>query len=85
MQVKGKERIEMLKINDSLELSDVMPPCDMVKYRQKLSLSAQTSLDFHLTVQSEPVEVCVQQPAAQNKATTGMVIKNAMVLFVLNF
>ncbi|XDV41329.1 hypothetical protein PO909_010216 [Leuciscus waleckii] len=50
------------KINDSLELSGVMPPCDMVKDRQKLILSAQTSLDFHLPVQSEPVEVCVQQP-----------------------
>lgn len=63
VQVKGKERYEILKkINDSLELSDVMPPCDLDKYRQKLSLSAQTSLYFHLPVQSEPVEVCVQQP-----------------------
>lgn len=37
MQVRGKERYEMLKkINDSLELSDVVPPSDVDKYRQKL-------------------------------------------------
>ncbi len=37
MQVKGKERYEMLKkINDSFELSDVVPPSEMDKYRQKL-------------------------------------------------
>ncbi|XP_016147180.1 cellular tumor antigen p53 isoform X1 [Sinocyclocheilus grahami] len=37
LQVKGKERFEMLKkINDSLELSDVVPPSEIDKYRQKL-------------------------------------------------
>nr|ARJ54144.1 P53 [Gobiocypris rarus] len=37
LQVKGKERFDMLKkINDSLELTDVVPPCDVEKYRQKL-------------------------------------------------
>lgn len=37
LQVKGKERYEMLKkINDSFELSDVVPPSEMDKYRQKL-------------------------------------------------
>ncbi|XP_056601910.1 cellular tumor antigen p53 isoform X3 [Triplophysa dalaica] len=37
LQVRGKERYEMLKkINDSLELSDVVPPSDVDKYRQKL-------------------------------------------------
>lgn len=36
-QVRGKERFEMLKkINDGLELSDVVPPCDIDKYRQKM-------------------------------------------------
>lgn len=51
----GKERFEMLKINSSFELSDVMPPCDMVKDRQKLTLSAQTSLDLHSPVRAEPL------------------------------
>ncbi|XP_057178376.1 cellular tumor antigen p53 isoform X1 [Triplophysa rosa] len=37
LHVRGKERYEMLKkINDSLELSDVVPPSDVDKYRQKL-------------------------------------------------
>ncbi|XP_058632874.1 cellular tumor antigen p53 isoform X3 [Onychostoma macrolepis] len=37
LQVRGKERYEMLKkINDSLELSDVVPPSEMDRYRQKL-------------------------------------------------
>uniref|UniRef100_A0A673KKQ1 Cellular tumor antigen p53 n=1 Tax=Sinocyclocheilus rhinocerous TaxID=307959 RepID=A0A673KKQ1_9TELE len=37
LQVKGKDRFEMLKkINDSLELSDVVPPSEIDKYRQKL-------------------------------------------------
>lgn len=64
----------MLKmINDGFELRDVMPPCDVVKYRQKLSLLAQSSLYFHFPVQSEPIELTVQQPATQNKETTGMV------------
>ncbi|XP_073716594.1 cellular tumor antigen p53 isoform X3 [Misgurnus anguillicaudatus] len=37
LQVRGKERYEMLKkINDGLELSDMVPPSDIDKYRQKL-------------------------------------------------
>uniref|UniRef100_A0A8C2IBX6 Cellular tumor antigen p53 n=1 Tax=Cyprinus carpio TaxID=7962 RepID=A0A8C2IBX6_CYPCA len=37
LQVRGKDRYEMLKkINDSLELSDVVPPSDMDRYLQKL-------------------------------------------------
>uniref|UniRef100_A0A8C1A128 Cellular tumor antigen p53 n=1 Tax=Cyprinus carpio carpio TaxID=630221 RepID=A0A8C1A128_CYPCA len=37
LQVRGKERYEMLKkINDSLDLSDVVPPSEMDRYRQKL-------------------------------------------------
>uniref|UniRef100_A0A4W4GBR5 Cellular tumor antigen p53 n=1 Tax=Electrophorus electricus TaxID=8005 RepID=A0A4W4GBR5_ELEEL len=37
LQVRGKERYEMLKkINDGLELNDMVPPADVEKYRQKL-------------------------------------------------
>ncbi|XP_053086529.1 cellular tumor antigen p53 isoform X2 [Pangasianodon hypophthalmus] len=37
LQVRGKERYEFLKkINDGLELSDLVPPADQEKYRQKL-------------------------------------------------
>ncbi|XP_059406985.1 cellular tumor antigen p53 isoform X1 [Carassius carassius] len=37
LQVRGKERYEMLKkINDSLELSDVVPPSEIDRYRQKI-------------------------------------------------
>ncbi|XP_043095466.1 cellular tumor antigen p53 isoform X2 [Puntigrus tetrazona] len=37
LQVRGKERFEMLKkINDSLELSDAMPPSEVDRYRQKI-------------------------------------------------
>uniref|UniRef100_A0AAR2IUV7 Cellular tumor antigen p53 n=1 Tax=Pygocentrus nattereri TaxID=42514 RepID=A0AAR2IUV7_PYGNA len=37
LQVRGRERYEFLKkINDGLELSDVVPPADAEKYRQKL-------------------------------------------------
>ncbi|XP_072544287.1 cellular tumor antigen p53 isoform X2 [Salminus brasiliensis] len=36
LQVRGRERYEFLKkINDSLELSDVVPPAEAEKYRQK--------------------------------------------------
>ncbi|XP_076867738.1 cellular tumor antigen p53 isoform X2 [Brachyhypopomus gauderio] len=35
--VRGKERYEILKmINEGLELSDMVPPADLEKYRQKL-------------------------------------------------
>ncbi|KAF5891138.1 cellular tumor antigen p53 isoform X1 [Clarias magur] len=37
LQVRGRERYEFLKrINDGLELSDLVPPADQEKYRQKL-------------------------------------------------
>ncbi|XP_030647985.1 cellular tumor antigen p53 [Chanos chanos] len=37
LQVRGRDRYEMLKkINDSLELNDLVPPADREKYRQKL-------------------------------------------------
>ncbi|XP_027035235.2 cellular tumor antigen p53 isoform X1 [Tachysurus fulvidraco] len=37
LQVHGRERYEFLKkINDGLELSDLVPPADQEKYRQKL-------------------------------------------------
>nr|QGQ62196.1 tumor protein 53 [Ameiurus nebulosus] len=37
LQVRGKERYEFLKrINDGLELSELVPPADQEKYRQKL-------------------------------------------------
>ncbi|KAI5086534.1 cellular tumor antigen p53 isoform 2, partial [Silurus meridionalis] len=37
LQVRGRERYEFLKkINDGLELSDLVPPADQEQYRQKL-------------------------------------------------
>ncbi|GAA6082321.1 cellular tumor antigen p53 isoform X1 [Tachysurus ichikawai] len=37
LQVHGRERYEFLKkINDGLELSDLVPPADQERYRQKL-------------------------------------------------
>ncbi|KAJ8416668.1 hypothetical protein AAFF_G00325460 [Aldrovandia affinis] len=38
LQVRGRERYNMLKkINDSLELNDLVPAADVEKYRQKLN------------------------------------------------
>ncbi|XP_062845214.1 cellular tumor antigen p53 [Trichomycterus rosablanca] len=47
LQVRGKERYEFLKkINDGLELSDMVPPADAEKYRQKfLSKSSRKEKD----------------------------------------
>ncbi|XP_061091692.1 cellular tumor antigen p53-like isoform X2 [Conger conger] len=37
LEIRGWERYNMLKkINESMELEDLMPPADVVKYRQKL-------------------------------------------------
>ncbi|XP_016137219.1 cellular tumor antigen p53-like isoform X1 [Sinocyclocheilus grahami] len=50
LQVRGKERYEMLKkINDSLELSDVVPPSDMDRYRQKLFTKGKKEKDGQTT------------------------------------
>lgn len=46
LQVRGKERFEMLKkINDSLELSELVPAADVEKYRQKPPTKSTTKKD----------------------------------------